>query len=196
MVENKKGQSGLLGAIAALAIIMGVLIFLVIGYFFLSLVAPVATDVFNQVSTITLDSVPLTANAPVENNLSILINQSIGSVNRTAQSNMEWFTYGIFFAIVLSFLISAYYVNTKGHAVFIVVWILFMIIMSFVSIFLAVTYNDVRQADSYLNGIYTSWEFNDYLLQYLPFMVIGLMVLGGIILFAIKPDSTTGELAV
>lgn len=178
MAINKKGE---FFRHSLMAIVMVcVLIIMIIVFFLISLVAPIFLDVSDTISG------SFEQAAESDGNLSYYTNLSVGSVNRTAQANSWIFGYGVLFIIVISFLGSAF--TVRSHPWVMPAWIIFMLVLEFASVYMSVAYQDIKGSSAYLTSIYSASGLNDLAMTFLPVIVGGLMLLGGVFLLVLSRE--------
>jgi hypothetical protein len=180
---NNKGQ---LGAILIVFVMFIVLVGIVVVYYFASLaLPPIASSI--QTTTDAMEQASADSDIPAMTNIT---QTTFGNVNDAVQ-NMRWFTYAMFIFMFVGFLMSAVFV--RAHPVMIIVWIGFVLTLILVSIYMASSYNSIRNGSDYLASSYQSWTTNDYILQYLPIIVTVMGFVGGIFLFVlVSTDSNVG----
>lgn len=184
--KRNMNKKGLAGQVLAIIIVMVVFMVMIVGYFFYAMIAPVAVYVVQDASNMVQGAVDGTQ----DGNLSLAANVTFGATSRTL-GNLEWISYSIFIGMLFVLIFFCFFVRT--YPFLIIFWILFIILMAFASIYMAITYNDVRSGDSYISAAYQSWEFNDYLLQYLPYPVVAFGLAGGIVLFILASRDEQAE---
>lgn len=180
-------RKGITGQLMTIIIMILFLMFVVVGFFMWSLIAPVVTYTNNLVTNEIL-SIPND-----DLNTTTYLNYTFGSANRLVQ-NAEWVTYGLLFILFIVFAMFAYSVRT--YPVLIFVWILLGFMAIFVAMALAQTYESVGNSGGLVQEAYESWEGNNFILQYLPWVVGGMWLIGGIILFAIVTKDEQSELLI
>lgn len=148
---------------------------------------------------IIVDTASATGNAfsgavtgPSPTNLSEITNNQISGL-QGAISTLEWITLGFFIMIILAFLIFAYNVRSYPYLAF--VWILFIVVAVFLSMYASNVYLDFANSNSY-SGAYSSWEFNDMIMRNLPAIIAVVGAIMGILLFMAGTKDPAYEVAV
>lgn len=154
------------------------------GYFFFSVAAPIFTSSFNSYT------VGLQTAVASDPNLTSYTNFTFGNINRGLQ-NLEWISYSLLFSLLFGFALIAY--NVRSYPFLLPMWIIFTIVLTFCSIYLADAYNDLRYGDGFAAVALQNWEGNDYILQYLPHLVVIYSIVTGIILFILATRDNTVE---
>lgn len=180
----KRGQTAIIKPTILILILIILIGTMIIGYFLYSIFSPIGLFILNDATNILQDS------AADDGNLSATTNITFGAVNRTVQ-NIEWISYALLFGFIFVFIVVAFFV--RSYPFLIVFWIGFCIILVFCSIYLSVTYEDIRNADGYLRAAFDEWAVNDYLMRHLPHFTIAFTMLTGIVLFAINSLKTDTE---
>lgn len=162
-----------------LLLIMGLVI-----YFLYGLIAPVASYTINDITN-ELVGIPNT------DNVSTYLNYTFGSANQIVQ-NTEWITYGILTCAFIVFLVMCYYVRT--YPVLIFIWLLVGLVLIFTGMLLSESYSTIINDGGYLTSAYASWQGNDIIMQNLPLILGGFILLGGIIMFALITRDKDEEL--
>lgn len=170
-MNNKKGYGPLISVLLMLLILIGIFIV----YFVFSLTAPPILSAFNE-TVFTLQDA-----SKSDNDLGNATANTFVPVN-AGLDNLRWISYSLLVITLLGFLFCAYTVRT--YPFFAVIWILGMIVLIFVSIYMASAYQDVAGNDE-LGMIYQSWTTNDYFMRYMPYIITAFGFIGGFILFAI-----------
>ena len=75
----------------------------------------------------------------------------------------------------------------RSHPALAFVWILSIIVLTVISLFLTVSYQNIIETGGYLADAYESWGTSHYVLMHLPHFIAGFGILGGLILFIIIP---------
>ena len=175
-LDNRMNKKGLSNQIVGILILLGSLTAIIFIYFFYSLMYPVFLNTSNIVTV-------QTQNAFAGNsNLTDAVNKTFVAGNNALQGT-KWLSYGLLFGFLMGFGLCCFYVRT--YPFLLVFWIVFGIILIFVSIYLTASYDSIKSQSSDLNAMYTANASNDFLMEYLPQLVTGFMLLGGIILFSL-----------
>lgn len=172
---NKKGMNN---DLLILILVMSFLGIIMLAYFAYSLFAPILTTVYHDTTSTLLET-------PNDNNITTYLNMTFGTTDRLLQQT-EWWSYGIIFIFFIAFITMCFYVRT--YPFLIVVWILLGLVMIFISLYLADSYNSIALGGDYVALAYQSWEGNHYLLQYLPWVIGAFTFAGGIVMFALSKE--------
>lgn len=187
LLKNKRGILDLRGDLSAklfgVFIFAGILVFGILIYYVLSLLAP---PLISSFSTFEISFREVTA---FDGNLSAAEKTTFGNLS-LAFNGLKWVSYVILFALFFAFCITAFYIRT--YPFLIVVWIGVIIIMVIMGLYLAQTYNDLKTSGS-LSSAYTGWAGNDYILGYLPHIIAIFGLVGGIILFVLSSSGVEQE---
>ena len=188
MAFNKKG----LFQLDKLAIIF-ILAFLLLGgiilFFVYVLAVPVMT---NTVSTITGEFNNV---APGTDDDSRNLSQAINITTQGIPGFLEafsWIGYVFLFMIFFTFLIVAFF--AKSHPIFIGIWVGFIMLLGFTSIFLSNAYEDVKSGDAELRSYYEASLMQDMIMMFLPHIIFSFGFFGGIILFGLSKLNPEEEL--
>lgn len=170
-MENK-GQIGT--QVVWIFILMGLVAALIVGYFVFAMAAPLFGNYENILVTDFQGAAASTGQSIIVN----ATNMTAGSIDRTIQPNEQWVSYGILIMMFIAFVACMYFV--RFYPFMVIFWILFCIVITFVSIYLSVSYQNIAAS---MPAIYQAWAGNDYLMTYLPFITITFAVIGGIFIF-------------
>lgn len=167
---------------------LGILALVIVGIMLLIFVVQLAMPIFSTISTETGHLFILTTSNETPSNLSIAATTATTAAIESIQM-LEWISYVFIIMLIITFFGIAYFV--RSHPFLIVFWIFIIICLVFVSLFLTVSYQDVK-SDPYLASMYEQWESTDYLLSWLPHIITAIGILGGIVLFILitrEPES-------
>lgn len=165
------------------AVLAGIMVLL----YMYSLSAPIIHQVIGDVSG-TVSSMT-GRNTPEEGNLTESI-QNVTAPVDGVNNILTWFGYSMFFGLVVAFLIIAY--NVKAHPYLSVVWVGIIIVLALIAIWMSVSYEDMK-ADSYLREVYESNVLNDFLMSYLPHLIVVIGLIGGVLMFLVLSTDQTTE---
>lgn len=184
MNKNKKG---LVKEIMIVIILFIVVVVLVSGYWIVSMVGPVivgeGSAVAHQIQT------SISANSP---NTSLdNASQIVTSTTINVLGTFEILVYFGLMGMIIGFMLMAYYVRTYPFlAVF---WVFMIIFLAFFAMLISNSYQQASTSGN-LNTFYTNWGTNNFLMTYLPHIVVFFGVIGGILLFVLAskdPESET-----
>lgn len=180
---NRKGNlSNFSVSIMIIAIIALVLVVIVIGFWAYSISAPVVSDQLQDVTTGITGSVE----GGSDGNLTTAVNTSLGMVSNSLPI-MKYIAYlGLFF-FIFGFLTVAYFSRVYRSLAWL--WILFVVLLALLGMFLSNSYTEMAD-DPTLSASYQKWGMADYILRFYPSIIIAFGILGGVILFLIKPDES------
>lgn len=179
----KKDKRGIGNSLFALLIIAGVLIVIMLVVFVFQMAGPPLISTTNSAKTILHNSIQTSGNPALVNASANSIEPGLESLN-----NMEWIAYTLFTLMFLSFLGMCLYVRT--YPFLLVFWIVLIILLTIVSLYLAVSYQGLR-TDTSLG--YQSWENTDFMLKNLPTIIFTLGAIGGIVMFGISRGQNEQE---
>ena len=166
---NSKGQ--LRGILIAMVVLIAIILF----FFIWGLFAPPIVNIIQTSSNVISGAVAGSGNL----NLSTAVNSSIVPA-AAALGNVQWISYGILIFLIIGFFIMVYFV--RDYPFLIVIWIVFIIIMSFTSIYLSNAYNHVSSGNGEIAVLYRSWALNHFFLSNLPIITVMTGIFGGIIM--------------
>jgi hypothetical protein len=184
---NKKGLENQIFGIFVVFLIFILMLVGLVAYIF---IAPLLTHTFDFFNT-ELQVAFIEAST---NETNLTQQAQITSDLNMGLQNLEWISYGLLFAMVMVFLLTAW--MTKTYPFLIVFWIIFMIAIVFVSIYISSSYSDLATGNDFVAEAYQSWEGTNYLMEYLPFLLTFLGFLGGIILFVIATRESEAEIQI
>lgn len=162
-----------------------VLIFIILLVWAGAVVLPILTPTLHDVGSITTEALH-SANDPA---ITQATDASIVPATETL-NNMEWISYTLMILMFMAFLVMCFYVRTYPFLIWI--WIIMIVVMIFVSIYLTVAYQNLRN-DPMLGSYYKEWGNTDFVLRNLPIVIFVLGVVGGIIMFMIPKDTATEQ---
>lgn len=172
-----RSKRGISDNIVMILIIMAIFIIIIVAYFVYSLAAPQVVYLANQANGILQTTAVDTGNGNLSRSMNMTIGASVNALN-----NLEWMSYFLFIGLLIALIFLAFFV--RSYPFLIVIWIVFIIIIAFCSIYFSVVYADLRN-DGTLGAAYKDWQFNDFLLQNMPYLIVGFGMAGGIFLFVI-----------
>lgn len=179
-------KRGIVNQLMTAAIVIGVLIGIMVMYWFWSLVAPTATALTSDVSTIILNQ----ARNSTDGNISAAANLAVTPAINVL-GDFEFVTYTLLAGALMGFFLLCYYVRTYPFLLFF--WIIGMFILTLVSIWLTSAYEDATRGADYLSTATTAWTSNHYIMSNLPMIFVGVAIIGGIILFLLVSRETEAE---
>lgn len=181
---NRKGDTKMF-------IAMGFLFIFIITLFFLvSLIWPIGISTINTVSTTFSGVAPQLQSSTSGNELNATVN-TIDNIDDTA-SNLGFMPYIILFGSVGLFMILAF--NVRGHPMLMVLWLAIIVIMTIGSM---VYSNIYEQTVNSSPSLYLNQDpFVDFLNRYLPYVVVGIGLIGGLILFILIPKEPEYEVQI
>lgn len=183
-MRNKRGMATQLMVMIVMAI---VLISLVFFGFIIQLVGAPLQSTLQDTNGILQETFQSTG----DQNIIDAGQHSFGNASASL-SNLEWFAYVMFIVMFLVFIIMCFYVRMYPFLAFF--WIILVVLMFFGSIYLTVVYQDLRVSPG-LDTYYQGWENTDFMLQYLPAIILIVGIIGGIVMFLIATRSQEVELA-
>lgn len=182
---NKKGFYNQIILIAVLILLFALIIG---GFTLFSIIQPVLkdasgsfTDAFRSINTIT-------PSTDVGGNLTEATQVSTEVLDNTMLIG-DWLGYVALFVLMFGFFIIAY--NVKAHPVLAIIWIFAIVAMTIVSFIISNAYTNVSTGE--LNALYLANPTNDFIMRYLPYIIIGLGVIGGLILLTISNRQLENE---
>lgn len=180
------GKRGFYNQAMTAAIIIGVLIAIMVCYWFWSLIAPSATSLTTDVSSIILNQARNSTDGNISNAANLAITPAINVLG-----DFEFFTYTLLSGAVMGFLLLCFYVRTYPFLLFF--WIIGIFILALTSIWLTSSYEGAIAGAGYFSTTTTSWTTNHYIMSNLPSIFVGFGIIGGIILFLIVSRETEAE---
>lgn len=179
---NNKGFGQQIMTIIILGLILTGIVFLI---FVIQLALPLFTTGTEEVTSLFV----LTTQENNDANLTRSATVSANAISGTIVQ-LEWISFFFIIGLIIAFMGLAFFV--RSHPFLIVFWILIMVCLILISIFLTVSYEEIKATDSYVKSSAESWESTDYMLSHLPHILTAIGLLGGIILFALisrEPES-------
>lgn len=172
---NKKGElTQNIMLIVFFAVIVGILIAFAWGGMILM---PILQDSVGETTTILQQTASETQDEQIINASEVAL-YPVENINY----QLEWITFALFSILLLTLLIMCFYVRAYPFLMFI--WIFLIIALVFVSLFLTIGYQDLREGE--LGSIYKSWETSDFYLTYLPHIIFVIGIIGGVIMFVLS----------
>lgn len=181
-IMGKTGQ--IQNSVFMIFILIGILLLGAILFFVYSLLAPPVVASANTLST------ALQEVSSQDAEIGGTINDTAIPI-LSATKNLEWFGYGVLVSFLFGYFIILFYVRSYPFLIYI--WMGLVLILVFLSIFLASSYNDISGQDIGGGLTYQSWALNDYILGNLPIIISGIGVFGGVVLFVlVSRDQESG----
>lgn len=180
---NKKGIYNQTIIVIVIAFFLGAILLLVfLGSIFLPVISKVGTDVTSAFQS----QVAQQGDA----NLTAASTAAIEPVG-TGLLTLEWISYGIIIFTFFSFLLMCYYVRTYPFLAYI--WILLIVMLLVVTLMLTVSYQNIISSGGYAAEAIQGWENTNFIMNYLPHIVLAIGILGGILMFILSPRDTEAE---
>lgn len=175
-LENK-GQSQQIFFILLMA---GLLAGIILFFYVYTLAVPFISKTTNEIISTTNDiaGTDNTENGNITENLKIATAPVTG-INQF----LSWFGYLMFFGLLIAFLIIAY--NVRSHPYLAVFWIFIIAVLALVSMWLSNSYEEIKYGDSYLRDAYESNVISNFLMTYLPHIVVAFGLISGLLLFVL-----------
>lgn len=177
---------GLVQQMIVILVMIGVLMALIVGYFAWSLIAPLLVSTGNEL-TGALQNV-----TQGDQNLSVIVNNTIVPLNTSVSQNLEWISYSLLVFLMLGFFLCCFFVRT--YPFLLVFWLGFNFVIAFASIYMSSSYSDLLRGSDAAALAYQSWQANSFIITNLPAICIAIGVLGGIILFVLLTKDPEAEL--
>jgi hypothetical protein len=173
MVNGSKGQLNSLLTILIMAFLLGGIIVI---YYTYSLAVPFISKTTNELVSTTQSIAPDDGN--ITDNLAIAT-KPVAGINQV----LSWFGYFALFFCLIGFLIIAY--NVRTHPYMAVFWIALVLVLALLSMWLSNSYYELKIGDSYMRDAYESNVVNDFVMTYLPHIVVFFGLVGGVFLFVL-----------
>jgi hypothetical protein len=170
---NRRAQSlpFNIGAIFVIAVIL----FAIFGIFYIgSLFVPQLTNSLSDVTGVLSDV------AQSDSVLNTTVQTTVVPLN-TGVENMEWIGYSMLIVSIIAIFIMAF--TVRAYPFLLPLWIGIVIVMVFMAIFLANSYEGILESDSDTRGLYESYPVNHFILSNLPFVIGITGLIGGFIMF-------------
>lgn len=182
MIKNKRGFVERYLAIVYLFFV----ILIILGIFYIAaIITPFILNTSNTAFTAVHSASIISGDSRIQNATIIFDNTN------TAIQGTSWIPYTLFIFLIMGFFGCAYYVRTERFFVF--VWIFFIIILLVLTISLTVGYQMLISDGSYSATTLQSFQNQNFMLLNLPWIVLGMGILGGIVLFILSPHDTTTQ---
>lgn len=177
-------KKGLVPQVITIFILFLVLIAIVIGWWAFSLIAPPVLGVVGEgvQAFQTLGAGDPNLNRSIE---TTVVNTYKGF------EQVRWLSYAILIASLAAFIMIAFFV--RSYPFLAVFWIGFMVVLIFISIYLSSAYIDLIGPKDQISAYYTSFQGNDFFMQYLPHLMVGFALVGGLVLFILVPRDADAE---
>lgn len=180
---NKKGFTNQIMILIILGIVLGAIMVLI---FVIQLAGPLFSTGATQFTEL------FTVASQVEgpSNLS----ESAGTVIAPATNmigQLEWIGFTLIILLFVAFIGVCFFV--RNYPFLIVIWIGMIILLVLLSLFLTVSYQEMKQTDNYIKTAAEAWESTDFLLSHMPHIIAGMGILGGIVLFMLISRDPEGE---
>ena len=175
-MEGKGQAQGIL----VVLIMAGLLAAIIVFFYFYSIAMPIVSTTTNDINSMVngIAGTDTPDNGNITENLGIAT-KSIQGVNNV----LSWFGYLMFFGLLLGFLIIAF--NVRTHPYLSVFWIFIIVALGLVSMWLSNSYEEIKTGDSYVRAAYESNVVSDFVMTYLPHIVIFFGLIGGLLLFVL-----------
>lgn len=164
-----------------------IFIFIIVVFLIFALSFPIASrsarDITNSVQAIKLNNP-----ADTTENLTAQVESTTNTFNNTIQS-WGWMPYTLLIFGIIMFMILGF--NVKSHPSLMFVWIGIMVLMTFISLIFANAYESTLANGGVLYA--TQDNFTDFLARNLPFVVGGIGLIGGVIMFLLIPKEPEYE---
>ena len=168
-----------------IVIVMGVVLAGLMAFFYLAgIFGPVFVDLFGEVNTIVQD----TATQTGDGNITRATQASFGNASQAVEQ-LQWISYLLMTVLIITFLTMCFFVRTYPFLV--VVWILIIIVLVFAAIFMSNSYTDLVNLG--FSDVYTSWGNNHFFMSYMPHIIAGIGIVGGIIMFILASRDQEAE---
>jgi hypothetical protein len=139
---------------------------------------PIVSKGSNEINSIIQNASLTTGNG----NLTLATTSVLGQTN-TGIQQLEWISYTIIIILLLTFVMLCFYVRTYPFLAFI--WILIIVFLGGLSIFLTSAYQDIQSKGGFIGDALNSWENTNSLALWLPYIIVGIGIIGGIIMFVL-----------
>lgn len=186
-LNNKRG---VVEQIMSILIIIIVLVVIVVLFWAGSVTLPLLTgagsDAINQISTTINTQAP---NSDIANASNVATSIGTGVIGI-----MEYAVYFALIILIVGFMILAYYVRTYPFLSFF--WVLIMIALTFLSMILSNAYTTASLQPA-TASYYSTWGSNGFIMENLPYIIVFVGFIGGIILFVLasrEPESEVQQL--
>lgn len=168
-------------------LIMGVVLLgLILVIFLLAIGLPMLTKGLNIFNTAFQGAIE---NAP-DKNITVAGKVSVGNANTGVQV-LEWISYALIIMFILAFFIMCFYVRTYPFLSFI--WIGIVIVLVVASLIMTVAYQNIMNSGGWISDAVGGWKNTNYILAYLPHIVAGIGIIGGIIMFILASREPEAE---
>lgn len=185
MRPNRRGMGG---GIWALVVMVMIAIALMLIFFVISSVGPPITFLFHDIASgIITTTGNNTGGINGDMNLSNAISPTIGALDDTVQVT-QWVGYMFVAFSIIIFIVFAF--SVRSYPFLLPVWIVFILILAFVSLFITNSYGDISSGQS---ETYSTWANTDYIMNHLPMVITFMGIVGGIIMFTLIPRNSDAE---
>lgn len=171
-------RRGLLNEIWIVIILFIVMVVIMFAYTLASIAAPLVVGEGKAITSILSDSFSSEPNSSLANATAVSVqtaNSFLGMI--------ELSIYLLFFGALVGYIAVCYYVKTYKWLA--MVWLMLIVAAVVISMVLSNAYQTTSQTSGDLASFYSVWGTNDFLMNYLPYIVAGFGILSGIVLFAI-----------
>lgn len=177
MVSGNKGQ---VNSIFIILVMVGLLAGIMLFFYIYALIVPFISKATNEVTDLT------SSIAGTENSENANITETLTSATRPIygiNSFLVWFGYVFTICLLLAFLVIAY--NVRNHPYLGVFWIFLVLLLAICAMWLSNSYEDIKNSDSYLTEAYESNVVNNFMMIYLPHIIVSFGLIGGLFLFVL-----------
>lgn len=158
-------------------IVLGIII---ISLFIAGLILPMFTsyssEVFNQFIIASGNETPSNLSSAAETSFQPAI-ETLGIFQTLLLIAFIFFFIG--FIVLCAFV--------RAYPFLIIIWIIGIILLAGISIFLSITYTDIKSTNAETRQVYGSWAMTDFFMSNLPIIVVVIGVIGGLIMLMIIP---------
>lgn len=175
-MKNKKGigfeiEKFLLMFIVLIIIVGAIIVVGIMG----PIVFGTGTEVLNSVK----DVATTASDGNIKNATDTSITIAEGTIN-----SFEYFVYIMFIGLTIGFLVVAY--NVKAYPGLAPMWFILVILLTIAAVIFSNYYQEMQSG--IYSDYYSQWTMNDYIMEYLPYIVAVMGTVGGIVLFALSRD--------
>lgn len=182
---DKQGQ---FNQIMIVLIMAGILAAIIVFFYVYTLVQPVITKTTGEVNTI-VNGIAGTDNAD-NANITAAVNVATSPVEGI-NNVLSWFGYFMFFGMLIAFLIIAFNVRASPYLGFF--WIGIIACLALLSMWLSNSYEEIKVGDAYIRAAYEANGVSDFLMSYLPHLVVAFGLIGGLLLFLLISINNDAE---
>lgn len=183
MRKNKKGLAQQLMVVLILGVILAVMVLIFwIGSMILPLITGIGTDITNNIQVGINENNPDTELSNATTVPANIVTGTLGVI--------EGIVYIALIIIFIGFFALAYYVRTYPFLAFF--WIFIIIALTFMSMIVSNSYISASQ-NTQTAEYYATWGSNDFIMQYLPHIVVFFGAISGIFLFVLASKDPESE---